>query len=126
MSRTFTIRDGDQLERLFLFMRAQLKRKPLQVVVDFWAKPRTTNANRRLWKLHGLASQECGMSPEELHRDACGEYFGWHEEVVMGRTVRTPNRTTTWPDVLGSDDFTRFMEWRESQYAEFLGVWLDR
>lgn len=123
-ARTFVIETQEQLARLSAFMGNKLGSRPLRVEVDFWRKSRSTSANRRLWKLHQRAAAASGMSAEELHRDACGEFWGWEEREVMGRMERAPKRTTTWPDVISSEEFNRFMEWREAQYAEYLGVWL--
>ena len=123
--RIFVVQNSSQIDRLCVFLKAQASKRPLSVAVDFWRKQRTTNANRRLWKLHQLAAESTGHTAEELHRDACGEFFGWEQTELFGRKETAPVRTTTTPDVLDTKQFADFMTFVEARYVEHLGVWLD-
>jgi hypothetical protein len=122
--RTFVVSSPVTVDRLASFLKAHLEH-PLTVLVERQRNKRTLSANARLWKLHTLASDATGYSPEELHEECLGEFFGWQDGVLFGKPKRRPKRTTTTPDVLPTQEFAKFMTYVETLYGEQLGVWLE-
>ena len=126
MDRTFIIETPEQRDRLLRFLgKIEL---PIDVVVGKHVSKRSTTQNARLWKLHQLASEQTGYSPQECHDMSLCHVFGYDVKVrtnlltVQHEEVMIPKRRSK---DLTKKEFTVFMERVEQWYAEELGVWLD-
>ena len=81
---------------------------------------RSVDANRRLWALHKLASDETGHSVDELH-ELCKAMFLPRKMVKAGDQEREVSGSSA---KLRKKDFMAFMEQVEAFYIEKLGVFL--
>lgn len=89
---------------------------PHVVQVTKFRKPRTDPQNNALFLAYGILMADVGLAGEreknELHRNFCGDFFGW---VDLACGARRPLRTTTTDengkrDVLPWDRFCEFYE----------------
>jgi len=125
-ARTFTITDERQLGFALGFIPKQPL--PLEVTVRPYSPTRTSVQNRRLWALHGKASEFTGYTPEELHEEALCRHFGYREVVRVNpwtkesETKREPLKRSSQRN---RKEFAAFMEATELFYATELGVWLE-
>lgn len=94
-------------------------RKRYRVTVEEYKKRRSLDANAFYW------SQVCtplaahlGYSPEELHTEICGSYFGWKTVEFRGHKREVPRRTTTTPNTLGTMEFADFITHAQALAAE--------
>lgn len=121
--RIFIIEDADQLDRLAQFIGRQVKQLPLEVTVKNYVPKRSNPQNSRFWKLHALASQETGDTPEDLHEMALCRFFGYTEHKRLDGTIkRVPLKRSSQRD---KEEFGKLMEQTEIFYATELGVWLQ-
>lgn len=81
---------------------------------------RSVDANRRLWALHKLASDETGHSTDELH-ELCKAMFLPRKEIEVAGDKREVCGAS---HTLNKKDFRDFMERVEAFYIEKLGVFL--
>jgi len=82
---------------------------------------RSLEQNARLWKLHTLASEATGYTPEEMHEIALKACFGTKVVELAGVTLEVPlQRSST----LGKKRFAKFMTFVEDWYIRELGVYL--
>ena len=81
---------------------------------------RSVDANRRLWALHKMASDETGHSVDELH-DLCKSMFLPRKEIEVAGEKREVCGAS---HKLNKKDFRDFMEQVEAFYIEKLGVFL--
>ncbi len=81
---------------------------------------RSVDANRRLWALHKLASDETGHSVDELH-ELCKSLFLPRKEIEVAGEKREVCGAS---HKLNKKDFRDFMERVEAFYIEKLGVFL--
>jgi hypothetical protein len=81
---------------------------------------RSVDANKRLWALHKLASDETGHSVDELH-ELCKSMFLPRKEIEVAGEKREVCGSSA---KLSKKDFRDFMERVESFYIEKLGVFL--
>lgn len=104
MKKNFVLPHGQQA---LLDLLAQLDTKTrYRVTVEVYKKPRSTTANAYWWSaIVTPLAEHCGYTPEEMHRELCGSYFGWEQKEFRGRKFMTPRRTTTTPDTLGTMEF---------------------
>lgn len=128
MKREFTITAKTIAHFLAWFTKLDLS-KPLRVTVEEEKKERTNPMNRRMWAVHELAADYCGMTREEIHREMCCAYWGEKLIETPIGTIRRPMRTTTTNeagerDVLAGEPFMRWLDWLEAKYANELGIWL--
>ena len=92
--------------------------KPIKVEVE---EDKPKRSQEQLGAMFGLAyktiMQETGLQGDQdkkkLHRDFCGEYFGWRVRDVMGRKWKEPVRTTT------TDENGRRVAFTKTEQAEF-------
>ena len=101
--------------------------QPLRVTIEPYKKQRTVPQNARLWKLHTMASEVTGYTPEEMHEEALCHHFGFTEKqvkcLITGQMEnrRVPLKRSSARD---TKEFSEFMEATERWYAQELGVWL--
>jgi len=103
---------------------------PLSVECKRWTKPRSDPQNNALWGVAYVAIRDgTGQDDlEQMHRDFCGDFFGWDEYEFMGRRRRRPRRTTTTneegrKEKVPTDVFAKFYEFIQRQGAEY-GVYV--
>lgn len=91
---------------------------------DITIKPyqsrRSLEANKRLWALHKLASEETGHSVDELH-ELCKAKFLPRAIVKVGGVETEVSGSSA---KLSKKDFRNFMDQVESFYIAELGVFL--
>lgn len=124
--RTWIIETQEQLDRLAGFL-PKLTDFPLEISAKDYHAKRTISQNKRLWKLHGMAAEITGYTPDEMHEEALCHHFGYHEvpvkDLISGREVmkRVPNQRSS---ERNKEEFSKFMESVSMWYASELGVWL--
>ena len=119
IERSFVIEDETQRARLGLFLQA--RPLPFQVEVGPVREQRTLPQNARLWKLHQLASQVTGYSPDEMHEYSLMRHFGSVEKELNGIKRSVPIKRSSARE---KAEFSEFMEATEHWYASDFGVWL--
>lgn len=92
--KTFVIPHGQQA---LLDCLAQLDpNKRYTVTVDHYKKARSLGSNNYYWGFVVTPmSEHCGYSPDEMHEELLGSFFGWKEKSFVGNTRRYPKRSTT-------------------------------
>lgn len=102
------------------------QRLPLVAECKRWTKPRSDPQNRALWGVaYPAIRNETGQDDlEQMHRDFCGDFFGWVDFEFMGHRRRRPRRTTTTDEdgrkqKVSTDEFARFYEFVQRRAAEF-------
>ena len=120
--RTFELRTEQQKA----WFSAYVLRLPLEPVQQFTQQdyvPRRTNTqNARLWKLHSMAAEVVGCGAEEMHEEMLCEHFGANEVQMPNGTIRrVPVKRSSGRN---KREFSTFMEFVETFYAERLGVWM--
>lgn len=83
---------------------------------------RTDSQNRRYWKLVGMAAEVVGCSPEELHEQMLGAFFGWQEVNIGPKRFRVPKERSRVQD---TKRFNEYMEWCEQKFIQYCGTWLE-
>ena len=125
--RIFIIETPEQQARFVAFI-GRPKELPIEVTVKDYVPRRSVSANNRLWKLHTMASEVTGYTPEEMHEEALCHHFGFSERKVKNPWTgqveirKTPLKRSSQRD---KKEFRRFMDATEDYYAEHLGVWLN-
>tara|TARA_R110000868_G_scaffold170049_1_gene405146 strand:- start:331 stop:714 length:384 start_codon:yes stop_codon:yes gene_type:complete len=123
--RTFILETVDQQCRFAAFIAKQ--NLPLEVSVCAYKKRRTIPQNKRLWDLHGLASEATGYSKDEMHDLALCKHFGSTEtkrtNPLTGREEvrQVPLKRSS---DLNTAAFAKFMDATEIWYANELGIFL--
>lgn len=120
--KQFVLPNGQQA---LLDTLAQLDpKKKYRVIVSLYKRARSLGMNAAHWAgVITPMAEFIGDSPEEVHRDLCGLYFGWVETKWGGRK---PRRTTTHNedgerDVLNWEEMSNFMHLCKAKASE-LGV----
>lgn len=95
--------------------------KRYRVTVEEYKRKRSLGMNAYHWAavIDPLA-QYIGYSPEEMHRELCGAYWGWVETPFGGRK---PRRTTTTNengerDVLNWEQMSNFVQFCKMKASE--------
>ena len=125
--RTFICETDNQRAMLAAFITRQAV--PFQAEVGPVREHRSLSQNARLWKLHTLASEVTGYTPDELHEICLCKHYGF-TEVVRPNLLNTgindircvPLKRSSTRD---KKEFTAFMEFVEMWYGSEFGVWLD-
>lgn len=108
------------IARLAVMLRTCFPGKPVKVEIDI---DRPERSPEQLGAMFGLAYKvimaETGLRGDKdrkkLHRDFCGEYFGWRTVKVMGKTWKEPARTTS------RDENGKRVAFSNAEQAEFYG-----
>jgi len=125
--RIFIIETPEQQAR-FASIIAKQKGLPLEVSVKDYVPKRTAVQNARLWKLHDLASDATGYTPEEMHDLCLCQHFGFAEHAATNpfsgeiEIVKRPLKRSSQRD---KKEFAKFMDFVENYYADNLGIWLN-
>lgn len=101
--------------------------RELVVTVDEFVPERTTKQRNSLFGVaYRALMEQMGLrgkrEQDDLHRDMCGEYFGWRELPSLCGARRQPVRTTTTDergerDVLSVRQQMAFYAWLQQQAA---------
>lgn len=118
-----------QTEQQRAWLSQHVTRLPLPFLAQLGPlrEPRSLTQNARLWKLHTLASEVTGYTPEEAHEEMLCAHFGYTEQERLNpwtgeiETKKVPNKRSSGRD---KKEFAKFMEFVENFYGEKLGVWL--
>lgn len=122
MKRKFII--PHQREQLREFVAGLPKDRRYTVTIEPYKKPRSVDANAFWWAcVVTPLAEACGYTPQEMHTELCGSFFGWKEVEFRGHKRAVPRRTTTTPDVLGTMEFADLIHHGQSIAAE-MGVQL--
>lgn len=120
--RTFLITEPAQLPRLSTFLSKQ--ELPLNIEVRPHVPRRSNAQNARLWGLHQLAADHCGVSAADMHEDMLCEHFGYVEKKLpSGVMKRVPLRRSSQRD---KTEFRKFLDYVENFYACELGVFFTQ
>lgn len=119
--RTFILDKPDRLKAFSAFLGKQPL--PLDVTVKPYVPQRSNKQNARLWKLHTLAAEVTGYSPEDMHEFALCRFFGFTEQTIGEITRRVPLKRSSQRD---RKEFNQFMEATESWYIDEFAVWLGK
>ena len=98
--------------------------KPWCIEIEPLRKERTIKQNKALFGLAYVELEEqTGSDKNDLHWAFCGEFFGWVDVNVMGKTKRMPARTTTTGydgkhDVVPTEIFAKFYDFIQRRAAE--------
>ena len=123
--RTFQVETEQQRDMLSRFALRQPL--PFQAAFGPLRSQRSLPQNARLWKLHSLASEVTGYTPEELHEEMLCAHFGYSERERTNpwtgeiEIKRVPLKRSS---VRDTKEFAAFMEFVENFYGATLGVWL--
>lgn len=101
---------------------------PTLVELKRYRRPRSNPQNATLWGvIYPPIMEHMGLrgeqDREDLHEFWCGEYFGWRQTAILGKTKQHPIRTTTTDengkrDVLATVDFMDFCAFIQQRMAE--------
>lgn len=120
--RTFILRDATIMARFVAFLAQLDLSKPWEVVLRPFVDRRTKEQNARLWKLHTIAGDFVGCSPEDMHEDMLCMFHGYTEvRMPSGDVKRIPLKRSS---TRNKKEFGEFMEKVEAFYASQLGVFL--
>lgn len=129
-TRYWIIESATDLGRLAGYLARLSEREieaPLRVTLEPYKKQRTIPQNARLWKLHTLAAEITGYTPEEMHDEALCHHFGFTEKpvkcLITGKMEmkRVPLQRSSTRD---TQEFAKFMSATEQWYAQELGIWI--
>lgn len=127
ITKNYILIDEYRLNNLIFF----LKTLPLNstVEVKIGNIKRSNRQNTVLWAVaYPVIMKETGLSGKkdavELHKNMCGEYFGWETTRCLGRTIKKPVRTTTINeegkvDNISTSEFSDFYEFVKLTASEF-------
>ena len=132
MTATRTLPAADRaaaIESLSRFLAMCLPGKELTVTVEEYRPARSTKQRSALFGCaYKALMPQMGLSGErekdQLHEQFCGEYWGWRDVQIMGRTVQRPRRTTTVDehgkrDVIGVAEQLEFYAFIQRTAAEY-------
>ena len=125
--RIFIIENSDQLDRVTKVI-LRLKDFPLEVTARDYIKQRSKPQNARLWKLHGLASEQTGYTPAEMHDLCLCQHHGSVDREVTNpftgakELKQTPLKRSSQRN---TKEFRLFLDFVEDYYAQNLGLWLN-
>ena len=125
--RIFIVETTEQQARLCALIARQ-KVLPLEVSVKDYVPRRSLKQNARLWKLHTMASDETGYTPEVMHDLCLCQHYGFSEREAKNpftgeiEMKKTPLKRSSQRD---KKEFRKFLDFVEDYYAENLGVWLN-
>jgi hypothetical protein len=121
--RQFILRNDVVRKNVIAYLEKLDIQTAIEVIVRPFIEKRSLDANARLWKLHSLAAEFTGHSPEEMHEFALMRYFGT-KEITVGQLVRMiPLERSS---MQNKKKFRDFMESTESWYIQDFGVYLDQ
>lgn len=116
--RIFLISEAAQLPRLGVFLAKQ--ELPLNVEVRAHVPRRSNAQNARLWGLHQLAAEHCGVSAADMHEDMLANHFGYAEKKLPSGVIkRIPLKRSSQRDKV---EFRKYLDYVENFYACELGV----
>lgn len=96
--------------------------RPLEVVIRPYVAKRSLSQNARLWLLHQKVAAELGVSPDDMHEEACARFFGYEEKKIGPFIRRVPIERSSTQD---KKRFAEFMTATEEWYIQEFGVWLE-
>lgn len=100
---------------------------PIDVTIATHVDHRSLAQNARLWKLHTLASEVTGYTPEEMHEIALCQHYGFTERQAKNpytgeiELKKTPLKRSSQRD---KKEFRKFLDFVEDFYVANLGVFL--
>jgi len=112
------------LDRLIGTLTGLSDRFEWEVRIVRATKQRTDDQNHALFGVaYKALRDQTGNDVDDLHTYFLGEYFGWVEHDVMGRSKLKPRRTTTTDEqgkrqVLNTVDFADFYDFIQRRAAE--------
>lgn len=119
MKQTIIIRGAASLSAAIQRISGIPLERPWMLTIEHYRKKRSSDANAYYWsQIVTPLAQHLGYSPEELHTEICGSYFGWKTVEFRGHTREVPRRTTTTPDTLGTMEFADFIAHAHSIAAD--------
>lgn len=125
--RTLII-DTEDRRNYALNLLARIKIEPaLDVTIATHVDRRSVAQNARLWKLHSLASEATGYTPEEMHDICLCQHYGFTEREAKNPftgeivTLKTPLKRSSQRD---KKEFRVFLDFVEDFYVANLGVFL--
>lgn len=87
---------GQVLANVHAFIDRLPVRKSWRIEIREARKERTLDQNAALFGVAYAALVDAtGYTPEELHHEFCGRFFGWTQYTMFGETRQRPRRTTT-------------------------------
>lgn len=123
-SRQFILRTPEIRDHVAAFIGKLGFETLAEVIVRPFIDKRTLEQNARLWKLHTLAGDFVGCSPEDMHEDMLSMFYGYEEKKMpSGYMKRIPLKRSS---TRNKKEFRDFMDKVEAFYISELGVWLDQ
>ena len=120
---------GEAIASFARLVERYLPGRELVVTVDEFVPERTTKQRNSLFGVaYRALMEQMGLrgkrEQDDLHRDMCGEYFGWRELPSLCGARRQPVRTTTTDergerDVLSVRQQMAFYAWLQKRAAEY-------
>jgi hypothetical protein len=107
---------GQVLANVLAFLQRLPANRSWRIEVKEARKERTGDQNAALFGVaYAVLTEATGYTPEELHHEFCGRFFGWTEFEIFGESRRRPRRTTTTNeqgdrDVIDTATFARFYD----------------
>ena len=84
---------------------------PLSVEWEPYRKKRSTGMNALYWaSIVTPLAEHCGYSPNEMHDELLGAYFGWEEKEFNGHKREVPRRRTTFPKTISWEEMADYIE----------------
>lgn len=126
--RTWIVENLLQMSHLAGYL-PRLQDYPLDITVKEYVPKRSNEQNARLWKLHTLASEETGYTPEEMHDLCLCQHFGFSEREIQNpftgkvEVKKTPLKRSSQRN---KKEFRVFMDFVENWYADNVGIWLGK
>lgn len=128
--RRFLLRSEFVRVNLLAFLKALvITGEVMEVIIRPFVEKRTNPQNARLWKLHTLAGEHTGYSPEEMHEHALCRHYGYTEQRrvdPLSGEVNIKRVPLERSSCQNKKKFSVFMEATEAWYIQEFGVWLDR
>ena len=99
--------------------------KEWSVEIKQYRRKRSLDQNAFMWGVPlKILSEHTGHSPDDMREYLLGEWSGWQEYEIEGRTFTKPVKNST--SQLTTLEFTKFLEWIEMWSAHKLGISIPR
>ena len=88
-------------------MNAQL---PIEVGMRPYKRKRSNSFNAYYWGcVVTPMAEHCGYSPNQMHEELLGSYWGWETVEFRGHRREVPKRRTTFPNTLNWEEMSNYV-----------------
>lgn len=109
MKKLFVLIGQEQRERCKAYIDS-LPFGRIAVEIGPYKKKRSVPFNNYYWGfVVAPMAEHCGYTPDEMHEELLGSYFGWETREFMGHKREVPRRTTTSPETLTTTEMQDYV-----------------